>query len=75
MKFLQKKSQIINRLTLKIHVQGLPCWSSVKEPAFQSTGDVGVNPDWVTMIPHATEQLTLSAETTESMCCNKHVAQ
>ena len=75
MKFLQKKSQLINRLTLKIHVQGLPWWSSGKKSAFQSAGDVGLNPDRGTMILHTTKQLRLSAETTESTCCNKHVVQ
>ena len=46
-----------------------------KESPFPFAGDVGLNPDWGTMIPHAPEQLRLSAKTTEFMCCHKHVAE
>ena len=52
----------------KISFQGLPWWRSGEESACQCRGH-GFEP-WSRKIPHATEQLTPRATTTEPLCHN-----
>ena len=53
--------------------QGLLWWSSDKESAFQCR-DAGSIPGQGTTIPHATEQLSPGATTTELTCLNKRAS-
>ena len=57
----------INSQKSKI-LSGLPWWLSGKESTCQCKSH-GFNP-WSRMIPHASEQLSQWATTTEPMCCN-----
>ena len=57
----------INSQKSKI-LSGLPWWLSDKESTCQCKSH-GFNP-WSRMIPHASEQLSQWATTTEPMCCN-----
>ena len=56
------------KLIAKKEVRGFPGGAVVKNPP-ANTGDPGSKP-WSRKIPHATEQLSLCATTTEPSCHN-----
>ena len=53
-----------------IEKQGLPWWSSVRNPPCNA-GDIGLVPGWGAMIPHAMRQLSPHATTIEPMLFNR----
>ena len=55
---------------MKQYIGGLPWWSSGKESP-SNAGDPGSIPGRGTKIPHATEQLSSHATTTELACLNE----
>ena len=50
---------------------GLAWWSG---GLLSNAGDAGLTPGWGTKIPHAVEQLSMSAASTEPMCHNQREA-
>ena len=60
----------VNMDNLKLKAGDFPGGPVVKNPP-ANTGDMGSIPGQGTRVPHAVEQLSPSATTRESLCCNE----